>query len=87
MPFVSKAQMRYMHANPKILGDDGLKEWTDATKDPHNLPERVSKDAPASSQLAEEKDPVRHPATRPGPSKYSPSSSLHRLVNQLAKDK
>lgn len=85
MPFASKAQMRYMNANPKILGEKGLKEWNDATTEPHKLPERISDDNSVDSQLAEEKDPSTHPTTKKGPNKYSPSSSLHRLVNQLAK--
>jgi hypothetical protein len=40
MPFESKAQQRFAHANPeKFGGEEGLKEWDAATKS-KKLPER-----------------------------------------------
>jgi hypothetical protein len=40
MPFVSKAQQKFLHANPdKIGGKEKLKEWDDAT-DFSTLPAR-----------------------------------------------
>jgi hypothetical protein len=40
MPFVSKAQQRFAHANPKKFGGQAkLKEWDEAT-DFKNLPGR-----------------------------------------------
>jgi hypothetical protein len=41
MPFVSKAQQGYLHANPEVLGKEKLKEFDEATKGKHNLPEHV----------------------------------------------
>lgn len=43
MPFVSKKQQKFAHANPeKFGGEEGLKEWDSAT-DFSSLPERKKK--------------------------------------------
>jgi hypothetical protein len=41
-PFASKAQQRYMFANPDVLGKKGLKEWSSATNY-NNLPKKIGK--------------------------------------------
>jgi hypothetical protein len=43
MPFVSKAQQGYLHANPEVLGKKALHEWDEASKGSHDLPEHVKK--------------------------------------------
>ena len=45
MPFVSKAQQGYLHAHPEVLGKKALKEWDEASKGSHDLPEHVHKSA------------------------------------------
>jgi hypothetical protein len=46
MPFVSKAEQRFAHANPeKFGGKKGLAEW-DAATDFKTLPERKAKPRP-----------------------------------------
>ena len=42
MPFVSKAQRSYLHANPEVLGEKALAEWDAASKGQH-VPEHVHK--------------------------------------------
>lgn len=49
MPFVSKAQQGYLHEHPEVLGKAGLKEWDQATKGHHNLPEHVHNGKPSYS--------------------------------------
>lgn len=46
MPFVSKAQQGFLHAHPEKLGAAKLKEFDEATKGMHDLPEHVHKNAP-----------------------------------------
>ena len=41
-PFASKAQQRFMYANPDILGKKGLKEWSSKT-DFKSLPQHKAK--------------------------------------------
>ena len=41
-PFASKAQQRFMYANPDILGKKGLKEWSSKT-DFKSLPQHKGK--------------------------------------------
>lgn len=41
MPFVSKAQQGWAHAHPEEFGKKNLKEFDDATRGMHNLPEHV----------------------------------------------
>ena len=55
MPFVSKAQQGYLHAHPEILGAAKLKEFDQATKGKHNLPEHAHKDASYSIAREERK--------------------------------
>jgi hypothetical protein len=45
MPFVSKAQQGWAHANPEKFGKKNLAEWDAATKGKHDLPEHVHKSA------------------------------------------
>lgn len=49
MPFVSKAQQGYLHAHPEVLGASKLKEFDEATKGKHNLPEHVKDGKPSYS--------------------------------------
>jgi hypothetical protein len=48
MPFVSKAQRGYMHANPEVLGKKALAEWDHASKDQH-VPDHVKDGKPSYS--------------------------------------
>lgn len=41
MPYKSKAQMKFFHANPKMARF--VDEWDKATKNPKKLPMRVKK--------------------------------------------
>jgi hypothetical protein len=54
MPFVSKAQQGFMHANPDVLGKKGLAEWDAASKGSHNLPEHVHEHKKVSYKMARE---------------------------------
>ncbi|VVB52069.1 Uncharacterised protein [uncultured archaeon] len=45
MPFVSKSQQGYLHANPEVLGKKALAEWDAASKGSHDLPEHAHKNA------------------------------------------
>lgn len=51
MPFLSKAQQGYLHANPEVLGKDKLAEWDAATKG-KDLPERIHPKNKPSYKLA-----------------------------------
>jgi hypothetical protein len=53
MPFVSKAQQGFFHANPEVLGAAKLKEFDNATKGMHNLPEHVHGGKPSYKMARE----------------------------------
>lgn len=52
MPFESKAQQGYLHAHPEILGASKLKEFDEASKGEHNLPEHVHNGKPVHHAYA-----------------------------------
>ncbi len=86
--FRSKAQSRFLHANPHILGKEALDEWESKT-DYSAIPERVEKskrdDSGVTSVTTKEATDTPDVTSKPGVKKYSPASSLHRLVSQLIK--